>query len=122
MAKLKGMDNVLRNLNKEIEKMGGSSGKGLIKSAALLRRSMDTESPLIPVDLGNLRVSWFTDLRKHSNGYEMRLGFTANYAWYVHENVGANFKRPGAGAKFFEAALKRNTDKILDIIKKEAKV
>jgi hypothetical protein len=52
----------------------------------------------------------------------MRLGFTANYAWYVHENVGANFKRPEAGAKFFEAALKRNTDKILDIIKKEAKV
>src|SRR6056297_118046 len=32
----------------------------------------------------------------------VRLGFSANYAWYVHEMVGANFQRPGAGAKFFE--------------------
>ena len=122
MAELKGMDNVLRNLNKEIEKMGRASGKGLIKSAVLLRRSMETDTPLIPIDTGNLRASWFTDLRKHREGYEMRLGFTANYAWYVHENVGANFKRPGAGAKFFEAALKRNTDKILEIIRREARV
>jgi len=34
--------------------------------------------------------------------------------------VGANFQRPGAGAKFFEAALKRNTDKIIDIVAREA--
>lgn len=122
MAKISGMDNVLRNLNKEIGKMEKASGRGLIKSAALLRRSMDTEAPLIPVDFGHLRGSWFTDLRHYTKGYEMRLGFTANYAWYVHENVGANFKRPGAGAKFFEAALKRNTDKILEIIRREAKV
>ena len=34
------------------------------------------------------------------------LGFSAYYAWYVHEMVGASFqKTPGAGAKFLEAAI-----------------
>jgi len=36
--------------------------------------------------------------------------------------VGANFQRPGAGAKFFEAALKRNQGKILEIIRQEARI
>ncbi len=49
------------------------------------------------------------------------LGFSAYYAWFVHEMVGANFKRPGSGAKFLEAAIKRNTDKIIKVIQEEAK-
>jgi hypothetical protein len=65
------------------------------------------------------------------------LGFSAFYAWFVHENVGANFARPkivgkgkkrretsrraGAGAKFLEAALFRNSRKVLSIIAEEAK-
>jgi hypothetical protein len=44
------------------------------------------------------------------------MGFTANYAVHVHENIGANFQRPGAGAKFFEASLKSNQSVMLSII------
>jgi hypothetical protein len=49
-------------------------------------------------------------------------GFTAFYSIYVHEMVGANFKRQGAGAKFLEAALKNNKDAILKIIGQEATI
>ena len=50
------------------------------------------------------------------------MGFSANYAIFVHENVGANFKRPGSGAKFLEAALKRNEKNILETVAKSAKI
>ena len=44
------------------------------------------------------------------------MGFGANYAVFVHEAVDYNFKKAGSGAKFFEAALKRNKEAILKII------
>jgi len=122
-TQIKGMDKILRNLNKEINKIEGGSMKGLIRAAIIVRRDMDKTHPLIPVDEGNLRGSWFTDPRKTSKGLSLRFGFTAEYAWYVHEMVGANFQRPNAGAKFFEASLKRNdkNGEILRVIKEEAK-
>lgn len=115
-------DNVMKNLNKEIKQIQGKTMKGLIRSAALIRRDMDKTSPKIPVDTGNLRQSWFTTPYPHKTRPALMIGFSANYAVFVHENVGANFQRPGAGAKFFEASLNRNHKQILDIIKQEAKV
>jgi len=121
-TQIKGMDNVLRNLNKELAKVEKFSMKGLIRAVVVIRRDMDKTSPLIPIDEGNLRASWFTDPRQTSKGPFIRFGFTAFYSWYVHEMVGANFKRPGAGAKFLEASMKRNKNKIMRILKEEAKV
>lgn len=169
MAKtyIKGLDKVLKNLNKEIENIKGRTLKGFIQSAVLIRRDMEDTSPKIPVDTGNLRASWFVATSKgnissgnsakfkgenagemasnhiatiYSNlgaikgGLGIIMGFTAHYAVFVHEMIGANFARPkviggketkrreGAGAKFFEAALKRNTDKILEIVGKSARI
>ena len=71
------------------------------------------------------------------------MGFTANYTFWVHEMVDANFagdqskikrtkkgkvtqatkkytRRAGAGAKFFEASLKRNQKLILQTIRDNA--
>jgi hypothetical protein len=52
------------------------------------------------------------------------LGFSASYAWYVHEMVGGkvNWNRPGSGAKFFEKAIKQERGNILNIIQREARV
>ena len=62
------------------------------------------------------------------------LGFSANYAMWVHEMVDADFtkpkkvgnklhaRRPGAGAKFFEMALIRNKGQMLQILAKYAKI
>jgi hypothetical protein len=49
-------------------------------------------------------------------------GYSANYAAYVHENVDAEFKRPGSGPKWFEAALKRNSGTVLKIISENAQI
>ncbi len=57
-----------------------------------------------------------------AQGLMILMGFSANYAMWVHENIGAKFQRPGAGAKFFEASLKRNKDKILQILGNNARI
>lgn len=164
---IKGADIVMNNLNREIQNIKGASMKGLILSAILIRRDMEDTPPLIPVDTGNLRASWFTATStgegEEGNGAsfqgkkaeEMQLnhgavtkvasgiaqasdypllvmGFSANYATFVHEMVdfgrgegnivGINWKRPDSGPKFFESALKRNKDKILETIKKNVEI
>lgn len=154
----KGLDKVLGNLNKEIKKIDGRTLKGLIRAAIIIRRDMETTPPLIPVDTGNLRASYFTITTKgtgaegmgasfkgenagkmaqeHSQvisegrnalqgivyGPAVMIGFTAYYAFKVHEDMMSHFKRPGSGPKFLESAIERNKDKILSIIREEAKI
>lgn len=167
-----GIDEVMNNLNREVKRMGGASVRGLILAFIEIRRSMEKESPKIPIEFGNLRSSWFVVTStgqvaetkepsfkgedagrmaadhatvKESAQAEATVsrfplaigGFSANYAIWVHENVGANFTgprpgarsparrkagRPGAGAKFYEAALKRNQEKILRILFENVKI
>lgn len=51
------------------------------------------------------------------------LGFTANYAVFVHENYNAkNWNRTGSGPGFLQAAVKRSQGKIVAVIAEEAKV
>lgn len=122
-AQLKGVENVIKNLNREIVKIRGRNRKGLLRAAIYLRRRMDKVSPLIPVgETGNLRDSWFTEPFGSKDMPAVRLGFSVEYAWYVHENIGAHFKRPGAGAKFLQARLEQDRKQILEIIASEAKV
>ncbi len=152
-----GIDFIIKNLNIELAKIEGKTIAGFIEVESMIRRDMEATSPLIPVDLGNLRASWFgVTALGETRGVEgsnfigpkkaqlraqnkstiavmkqvvkkekeplLIMGFTANYAAPVHEMVGVNFKRPGSGAKFFQAALYRNTKRILGIMQKYAKV
>ena len=51
------------------------------------------------------------------------MGFGANYALWVHEMLGdIDWNRTNSGPKFFEAAVKRNKDKILQIIADNIKI
>ena len=123
MAKIKGLQKVMNNLNREIGKIKEGTMKGLIESAAFIRVDMDKTPPKIPIDTSNLRSSWFTTPNPTPKGPSLILGFGAAYAVFVHENLEArNWNRPGSGAKFFEAALKRNTKEILRIIGNNAKI
>jgi len=166
----KDVEKVMENLNREIERIQGGSLTGLIKAAMLIRNETEHGTVKTPVDLGNLRASWFVvssggkvlkgggkshtsegqsakfvgpkagDLVSgHSSmlmemqgqaetlanvmyGPFLIMGYTANYALWVHENIGAHFKRPGAGPKWFEAAIKSQRDNIIKVIKENAKV
>ncbi len=59
MTRLKGLNKVINNLNKEVKKIEGKTLKGLIRAGLIVLRSVEIKSPLTPVDLGNLRASRF---------------------------------------------------------------
>ena len=148
------------NLNRELLGIETRSMKGLIMAAAHVRTETEKTSPLTPVDLGNLRASWFvvtaqkTAVGSGSHQFKgpkaaklssdhsstvgeargivasqssgrnkfLMMGYSANYALYVHEMMGANFKRPGAGPKWLESAIKNNSAKIVQIVKDNAQI
>jgi hypothetical protein len=127
---IKGLENVVANLNKEIKGIEDRSLEGLLSAVAMVRQSMEYTSPLIPISPGggNLRASWFATPLHYATGPAVICGFGANYAVYVHEMLASrtgnaiNWSRPGSGPKFFQSALRRNKDKILQIIRENAKV
>jgi hypothetical protein len=129
-TRIKGFNEVMRNLNREIRNIEGRTMQGLIGSAAYIRADMEHTQPLIPVGItGNLRASWFvTPYKGAKKTIGLIMGFSANYAVYVHEMMESslgnaiNWSRPGSGPKFFESAIKRNVNVILGIIKATAQI
>jgi hypothetical protein len=156
--RLSGVDDILHELKKATDDIEEITMAGLIRAVIVVRRDMDKTSPLIPIDEGNLRASWFvstsTSEKAPSFGDEgnfkgqdassmkaqhssvenaaksaaraynypvVIFGFTANYAAKVHEMVGATFQRPGAGAKFLQASLRRNRQKMVAVIAEESR-
>ena len=135
---LKGMDIVLSNLNKEIKAIEGRTMKGLIQGAIIIHTDMEKTPPLIPIDTGNLRASWFTSTFREGRKFGLTIGFGANYALFVHEMIGPAkpgwkygpgkgkkrwyIPRADAGPKFFEASLKRNKDLVLKEIADNAAI
>lgn len=130
MSGLQGLEAVINNLNKEIKAIEGRSLAGLIRAAVVVRRSMDETPPLIPISPGggHLRASWDTSDKGYVGGNPyITLKFTQNYAVYVHEMMDRadrkiNWSRPGSGPKFLQAALRRNTGRILEVIREEAQI
>lgn len=60
-----------------------------------------------------------------TKGKFLIMGYSANYALFVHEMVEAHFqvkKGRSPGAKWFETAFKRNSAKIIQIIKDNAEI
>ena len=156
---IRGFREVMMKINAGLALIKGGTAGGLIKAAAFVRKDMETTSPLTPVDLGNLKASFFAVTAKkiaHGSGIarfngpkagqmvsehlavtaEMKmragkdkskitliLGYTANYALFVHENLKARkWSKPGSGPKWFEYAMKRNTKKIIRIVADNAKI
>ena len=166
-----GFEEMMENLQLEVKKIEGASIQGLIKAAAMIREDTERTPYITPLDLGNLRSSWFVTTAqgkmpndKWNTGFRnvkrekgsnvpskltataarmatdhvaavaenkarcvsaaavgrimLVMGYSAHYAVYVHENVEAKFKRSGSGAKWFQEAVYRNRDKVLDVIRK----
>ena len=166
---LDGMDIILNNIKAETTKMKMKALGGMIEGAIGIRRDIDHKNPKIPVDLGNLRASWFitttlgseqvegagsfreTDdggTRQRPVGFAAKMaaehtsiiaqaqaevnvaakmtlimGFSANYAIWVHEMLGdVNWSRPGSGAWFFRQAINENREKVLQKIATAMKI
>ena len=167
---MKDLQKLMTNLNIQINNIKDAGLKGLIKAAAEIRQRTEKSVPLTPVDLGNLRSSWFVVTAKgkvgndkwnkpfrsskrgsktKANAGELQkdhlaaiaeklgetksaqssgkillvMGYSANYAGYVHEWIETpNMSRPGSAPKWFESAVKESSPKLLQIIAENAKI
>lgn len=131
---LKGIEKVVSNLNREIAKIEKRSARGLTVAALRVRRDSQKKTP---VDEGNLRASAFTETFKASKGPAAVVGYTAEYALWVHEAPGTlkglpRPKKKGSSAnrgrywdpqgraepKFLEKSAKENEKNILEDIRR----
>lgn len=86
VSKLTGMQTVLRRARQRNRQDSAIAESGLMRAGRfLIRESLK----LVPVQFGNLKSTWF--VRKSGGGFaaKVRLGYTAGYAIYVHENLDA---------------------------------
>lgn len=132
VIKVEGIDDIMRNLNKEIRGIkrrtrGGLRAGGLIVQGEAQKRS--------PVDSDNLRKSAYTQVEDQYGRYVAIVGFTAEYALEVHENVeqwGKGKKRTTGTKKgtywetgeprFLANALREKQSAVINTIKKRARV
>jgi len=124
---INGFDLLLANYGAEMEKIGITSRAGLIRVAKFIQRETESVAPLVPIgktavlhhsfEIHNIS-SGVKGNRKHG----IMFGYSANYALWVHEMIGAHFKREGAGAHWFRAAIERNHDVIMQILIAETKI
>lgn len=121
--KLAGIDYVLRNLQMELDKMRMGSVQGLLEAVEFIHADTEKTPPLTPVDTGHLRSSWNTQMWRSKGRTFIKFGYGAIYALFVHEMIGpVKWSRPNSGAKWFQAAIKRNVNKILVMIQKNSKI
>lgn len=115
---IKGRDRVLSNLNKEIAKIEGNiTEKGMWKSILLVEREAKIETP---VRTGNLINSYSREVRKEHEQIIGEIKNNAAYALIVHETP-AHYRKPGSKWKFLEDPLKKNSQRILDILANSAR-
>lgn len=127
---VEGLDRVMRNLNEELKGIEDRTTAGLLAAGAEVQRESQEH---VPVEYGNLRGSAYTRKTPEDN-LAVEVGYTADYAVYVHENMEQTLKgqeRPsGLGVywgpqgepKFLERAVERLKDKIVATVARYAQV
>lgn len=139
-GKVDGLEQVMRNLNREVAGIKQRTMKGLMEAGLGIERSAKRR---VPVNTGNLKASGYTRQapRSTENNPQVEVGFTAAYAVFVHENMEMKLKgqpRPRrgynraqgnywdpqgqAGPKFLQNAVSENADKIVAIVAHHARV
>jgi hypothetical protein len=155
---------VMANLNKQLEGITMRTMGGLIKAAAHVRTTTEHKPPLTPVDLGSISVGKASSFKGERSGILgsdhsktvaeaqtwvtanegakkkfLMMGYSANYALYVHEMVGMNpqagyrygpgpgrkrkYKpRQGAGARWLITAIQGESPKIIQIVRDNAQI
>ena len=118
MMKLVGVHKAIAALQRSRQLQGQACARGLIRAGRFLQRE---SMKICPVQFGNLINSAFTRAEGRSVLTKVWVGYTANYAIYVHENLQARHK-PGKQAKFLEQPAREREQEMRDIITETAKV
>lgn len=132
MAKksVRGLNKVLGNLNREVNKIENKGIDGLLAAGFILER---VSNKIVPIEHGFLRNSSFTR-KAQNNRKAVEVGYSAKYAVYVHENLEQKLKgkrRPsGLGVywgpkgepQFLLKSILSEKNKMLTAIQRKAKV
>lgn len=115
MIRITGMSNILSNLKKASKGYGAKVEAGL-KNAGLFVQGESQR--IVPVDTANLKGGAFTR-NVGGKGFktDVVVGYVADYAVYVHENLDASHK-PGKRAKYLESVVREKRSEIFRIIAK----
>lgn len=118
MNRVEGLSDCLRNLNSEIKGIEKRSMGGILAGASLIIREAK-KTTNTPRDLGNLVNSAY--FRKaQGGGHFAEMGFTANYALYVHEDLEAHHKK--GRAKFLEIPMNEKKEEAFELIRRAAEI
>jgi hypothetical protein len=122
--KVEGMSEALANLEAEINAIEGKTIGGLLGAGMIV---LGEAQKRVPVEYGNLRASGYVH-RSAANAKAVDVGFTAAYAFYVHENLEQKLKglprKSGIGVywgprgqpKFLTAAALEKGDEIVKYV------
>lgn len=116
VIEIEGVEEIRARLKEADVRMGSKVRMGLIKAGLLLQRY---SQEIVPVDTSNLKNSAFT--RPFAAGWatDVAVGYTAEYAVYVHERTELRHE-PGKEAKFLEKPMREKRGELLAIIAGEA--
>jgi hypothetical protein len=110
-VKLEGFVELTKKLNKSISEISSVVEDALLDCGNDLQQKAQD---LTPVDTGALRASAFTEAESGNNP-SVIVGYTEEYAIFVHENLEAH--HPVGQAKFLEQPLKENADKYVEYVR-----
>jgi len=130
-VKIKGIKAAQRRLDAVVEDVRTRKAVRAIKSAMFI---IGAESALItPMDTGTLVNSQFQETIINGTRITGRIGYSANYAVYVHNASGimkglprpnnrGNYWDPSGEPKFLTKAAEKTRRQVDDIIRKEMKL
>lgn len=85
-ARVRGMQKVINNLNKQIKKITFTTNRGLLKAGFFISRASQQK---VPVDTGALKASVFVESIGTQRRPAVLVGYGQYYAIFVHENMTA---------------------------------
>lgn len=128
VVKVKGVSQAKQKLDALLGEVQGRKVGRAIKSALFIIGA--DAATMTPIDTSYLVNSQYQELLVNGTRVTGRVGYSANYAVYVHEapgklkgrprtNGSGNYWDPSGEPKFLETAFKDNSDKVTAIIRKE---
>lgn len=117
-VKIKGVRQAQQNLNALIGDIQGRKAARAIQSALIIGSSQ--AALYTPIDTSTLINSQFRELNVNGTMLTGRVGYSANYAAYVHDpNIPQTFRRATAQKEFLTKGFEDTRDVIDRTIKKE---
>ncbi|KGB01031.1 hypothetical protein DR73_534 [Enterobacteriaceae bacterium ATCC 29904] len=120
-VKIRGISQAKANLDRFIDDVQGRRAIRAIQSALIIGGAQ--AALYTPIDTSTLINSQYREVSASGTRLTGRVGYTANYAVYVHDpNIPQNFRRSTARKEFLTKGFEDTKSQIDAVIKKELSV